>query len=88
MPCVATLGAIAKEHGTYWAGFSMLWSFSIAYTLSVILFQAVNWSQHPTSSLIWIVGLSVWQVVLTLLLFRSGKKKALSDNLIPMKNIS
>lgn len=88
MPCVATLGAIVKEHGSYWAGFTMLWSFSVAYVLSVVLFQAVTWSQHPTSSASWIIGLSVWQVVLTILLFRSGKKKALSDNMIPIKHIT
>ncbi|MBL4798598.1 MAG: ferrous iron transport protein B [Oleispira sp.] len=88
MPCVATLGAIAKEHGTYWAGFSMLWSFSVAYVLAVGLYQGVTWEQHPTSSLMWIVGLAIWQIALTVLLFRSGKKLALKENLIPMVNIS
>jgi ferrous iron transport protein B len=88
MPCVATLGAIVKEHGTYWAGFSMLWSFSVAYVLAVGLFQAVTWQQHPTSSLMWIVGLAIWQIVLTILLFRSGKKQALKENLIPLVNVS
>jgi ferrous iron transport protein B len=87
MPCVATLGAIVKEHGTYWAGFSMLWSFSVAYVLAVGLFQAVTWQQHPTSSLMWIVGLAIWQIVLTILLFRSGKKQALKENLIPLVNV-
>jgi ferrous iron transport protein B len=88
MPCVATLGAIVKEHGAYWAGFSMLWSFSVAYVLAVGLYQGVTWAQHPTSSLMWIVGLSIWQIVLTILLFRSGRKQALKENLIPMVNVS
>jgi len=88
MPCVATLGAIVKEHGSYWAGFSMLWSFSVAYVLAVGLFQAVTWQQHPTTSLMWIVGLAVWQIILTILLFRSGKKQALKENLIPMVDVS
>jgi ferrous iron transport protein B len=48
--CVATLGAIVKEHGAYWAGFSMLWSFSVAYVLAVGLFQTVTWAQHPTAT--------------------------------------
>ncbi len=87
MPCVATLGAIVKEHGTYWAGFSMLWSFSVAYVLSVILYQGATWAEHPSSSLMWIVGLTIWQVILTILLFRSGKKQAVKENLIPLKNI-
>lgn len=88
MPCVATIGAIVKEHGTYWAGFSMLWSFSVAYVLAVILYQGATWAEHPTSSLMWIVGLTIWQIVLTVLLFRSGKKQAVKENLIPMRNIS
>lgn len=88
MPCVATLGAIVKEHGAYWAGFSMLWSFSVAYVLAVCLYQGVTWAEHPTSSLMWIVGLSVWQVVMTILLFRSGKKQASKENLIPMVEIN
>jgi ferrous iron transport protein B len=88
MPCVATLGAIVKEHGTYWAGFSMLWSFSVAYVLAVCLYQGATWAEHPTSSLMWIVGLSVWQIIMTILLFRSGKKQARKENLIPMVDIS
>jgi len=88
MPCVATLGAIVKEHGTYWAGFSMLWSFSVAYVLAVGLYQTATWAEHPTSSLMWIVGLAIWQVVLTTLLFRSGRKQAVKENLIPMVNVS
>jgi len=88
MPCVATLGAIVKEHGAYWAGFSMLWSFSVAYVFAVGLYQAATWAQHPTSSLMWIIGLAVWQVVLTTLLFRSGRKQAMKENLIPMVNVS
>ena len=88
MPCVATLGAIVKEHGAYWAGFSMLWSFSVAYVLAVGLYQAATWAEHPTSSLMWIIGLAIWQVVLTTLLFRSGRKQAVKENLIPIKHIS
>lgn len=88
MPCVATLGAIVKEHGAYWAGFSMLWSFSVAYVLAVGLYQGATWSDHPTSSLLWIIGLIVWQVVLTFLLFRSGKQQAVKENLIPIMNLS
>lgn len=88
MPCVATIGAIVKEHGAYWAGFSMLWSFSVAYVLAVCLYQGVTWAEHPASSLLWIIGLVTWQIVMTTLLFKSGKAKALSENLIPIKSVS
>ena len=87
MPCVATVGAIIKEHGHYWAGFSMLWSLSVAYVLSVGLFQVVTWQQHPQSSFIWLVALSVWQLGFTFIMLRSGKRKALSENIIPVMQL-
>jgi ferrous iron transport protein B len=87
MPCVATVGAIVKEHGSYWAGFSMLWSFSVAYVLAVGLYQGVTWAEHPESSMAWIIGLTVWQILMTVVLFRSGKKQAVKENLIPMVKV-
>jgi len=87
MPCVATVGAIVKEHGHYWAGFSMLWSFSVAYVLSVGLYQLVNWQAHPTTSALWIIALTIWQLVLTVLILRSGKRQALKENLIPIVQV-
>ncbi|MFT5591723.1 MAG: ferrous iron transport protein B [Oceanicoccus sp.] len=87
MPCVATVGAIVKEHGSYWAGFSMLWSLSVAYVLSVGIYQFVTWAEHPEASLTWLIGLTVWQVLLTVVLFRSGKKQAVKENLIPMVRV-
>lgn len=87
MPCVATVGAIVKEHGSFWAGFSMLWSFSVAYVLSVGVYQLATWAEHPVSSAIWLVCLGVWQLVLTVLLLRTGKKQAGRENLIPMVQV-
>jgi ferrous iron transport protein B len=84
MPCVATVGAIVKEHGNFWAGFSMLWSFSVAYVLAVGVYQLATWQQHPVSSSIWLVSLTVWQLLLTVWLLRTGKKQAGKENLIPM----
>ncbi|MGR6874475.1 ferrous iron transport protein B [Pseudomonas sp. HK3] len=84
MPCVATVGAIVKEHGNFWAGFSMLWSFSVAYVLAVGVYQLVTWQLHPTSSALWLIGLSIWQVLLTIWLLSTGKKQAGKENLIPM----
>lgn len=87
MPCVATVGAIVKEHGNFWAGFSMVWSFSVAYVLAVGVYQLATWDLHPTSSLLWVIGLSVWQVLLTAWLLNSGKKQARKENLIPLKPV-
>ncbi len=87
MPCVATVGAIVKEHGNFWAGFSMLWSFSVAYVLAVGTYQIVTWSAHPTTSAIWLVCLSLWQIGLTLWMLRTGKAQASRENLIPVVEV-
>jgi ferrous iron transport protein B len=84
MPCVATVGAIVKEHGNFWAGFSMLWSFSVAYVLAVGFYQLATWQLHPASSFIWVTGLLIWQTLLTTWLLSKGKKQASKENLIPM----
>jgi ferrous iron transport protein B len=83
MPCVATVGAIIKEHGKYWAGFSMLWSFSIAYFLAVSVYQLGNLQTFGLSAIYWSVGLLIAQILITWLLLRTGKKQARSENLIP-----
>ncbi|GAA6133710.1 Fe(2+) transporter permease subunit FeoB [Oceaniserpentilla sp. 4NH20-0058] len=87
MPCVATVGAIVKEHGNYWAGFSMLWSFSVAYVLAVGVYQIAMWSLHPTSSAIWVISLLLWQSLLTVWILRSGKRQAAKENLIPLVQV-
>lgn len=87
MPCVATIGAIIKEHGHYWAGFSMAWSLSLSYVLAVVIYQASIYQQNPSQSLIWIVALSIWQILMTIMLFKSGKQQAVKENLIPAINL-
>ena len=87
MPCVATVGAIVKEHGNFWAGFSMLWSFSVAYVLAVSFYQIATWQLHPLSSFIWILCLFIWQVLLTSWLLNRGKKQASKENLIPIVEV-
>jgi ferrous iron transport protein B len=40
MPCVATIGAIYKEIGAFWAAFSTLWSVVTAWSIAVVFYQA------------------------------------------------
>ena len=39
MPCVATIGVIYKEIGSFWAVFSTAWSLVMAYSASAIVYQ-------------------------------------------------
>jgi ferrous iron transport protein B len=70
-PCIATIGAIARETGGRWAGFVAAWTTGVAYTTATIFYQAATFSHHPASSTLWIAllgtlvigvifGLRVW----------------------------
>ncbi len=56
-PCVATMGAIARETGRVWAGFVAFWTTSAAYTIATIFYQTATFERHPNSSAAWIIGL-------------------------------
>ncbi len=55
IPCISVVGAMVRESTRGWAILSVLWSASIAYVSAVIVYQAVNIFDHPTSSLLTIV---------------------------------
>jgi ferrous iron transport protein B len=90
MPCVATLGAIYKEAGSFWAFFSATWNTVIAYALAVICFQLGTFSSHPQSSILW----SLFMVVVTIIgyygLMAMAKKQIDPQlkNLIPTVNVT
>jgi len=56
-PCVATVGAIARETGRTWAAFVAIWTTGVAYTTGTLFYQAATFNQHPGSSSAWIIGL-------------------------------
>lgn len=87
MPCVATVGAFVKEHGGFWALFSVIWSYSIAYTLAVLTFQIGSFQLHPLSSTYWIVGIVAWQILLLYFIVKYGRKHAVKQRLIPAINL-
>lgn len=67
VPCVATIGVIAREVGGKWAWLSVFWSTSMAYTLAVGYYQLANYAEHPAASLQWVFGLLVYNLCLFLL---------------------
>ena len=50
MPCVATVGAIYKEIGRFWAAFSVIWSFVMAYGCAVAVYQIGTFAADPASA--------------------------------------
>ncbi len=58
-PCVATIGAIVRETGGGWAAFVASWTTFVAYTTSTLFYQTATYSQHPTTSAAWILGLGI-----------------------------
>ena len=64
VPCVATIGVIAREVGGKWAWLSVFWSTSMAYTLAVGYYQLANYAEHPAASLQWVIGLLVYNLCL------------------------
>ncbi|MFN7096255.1 MAG: Fe(2+) transporter permease subunit FeoB [Gammaproteobacteria bacterium] len=59
VPCVSTMGTIAREVGVKWAYFSTGWSILIAYTVAVTFYQFVTFFTHPLSSVLWMFGLTI-----------------------------
>ena len=56
-PCVATIGAIARETGKAWAVFVATWTSGVAYISACVFYQVATFNQHPNSSSLWIIGL-------------------------------
>ena len=55
-PCVATLGAMARESGMRWMLFVTGWSTGLAYTTAVIVYQLGQLGSTPATAVSWIAG--------------------------------
>jgi len=86
MPCVATVGVIYKEVGTFWAGFSVTWSAVVAYSAAVIVYQVGTFSANPMSSSLWLAATIVVSALLFTALIMWGKRRP-DAQLIPLKLI-
>ncbi|AIT09643.1 ferrous iron transporter B [Candidatus Francisella endociliophora] len=54
IPCISVVGAMVRESTRGWAILSVLWSASIAYVAAVVVYQLINFIDHPGSSTIYI----------------------------------
>ncbi len=64
-PCVATVGAIARETGGRWASFVAAWTTGVAYTTATLFYQIATFERHPGNATAWIIffGLLAFAVI-------------------------
>ncbi|RMF19584.1 MAG: hypothetical protein D6758_01650, partial [Gammaproteobacteria bacterium] len=70
-PCLATLGAMVREQGGFWAGFAAFWTLAVAYGTAVTVYQLAGLQAHVLASLgsclLVLVALSgVWRLMVRL----------------------
>lgn len=85
MPCVATLGVIFKEQGAFWAVFSAGWSFTIAYSSAVIVYQLPTVLSQPVVALGWTGAAVALAAAILTALVRYGRQR--EARLIPVLRV-
>lgn len=58
-PCISTMAVMQREIGSAWAYFSMAWSTGIAYAIATLFYQTATFSQHPLSTILWYLVVSI-----------------------------
>jgi len=86
-PCVAVLGAIAKEAGWRWMLLVFSWSTGLAYVTASVIYQVGSIKEHPMFSLAWLLGCSITMALAIASLKQLGTR-ALPKNLIPVVQVS
>lgn len=84
VPCVATLGAIHKEYGAFWMGFSAVWSTLIAWCLAVLVYQLGSlWLGDAHQAALWLPAVSLLIVAGYGSLVLAGRRQIKNERLIP-----
>ena len=87
VPCAATVGAIYKELGGFWATFSTVWSLVMAYSLAVICFQLGQLTTSPVAAASLIGAMISLQLVGFSALIHWGRRRTRPARLIPVVNV-
>ncbi|SDP10837.1 Fe(2+) transporter permease subunit FeoB [Pseudomonas jinjuensis] len=75
VPCVTTMGAIARESSKRWMGFSILWGLNVAYSLATLCYQGFSFAAHPQQSGLIIAAVLAFNAGVILLLRRLGRNE-------------
>jgi ferrous iron transport protein B len=55
-PCIATTSTAYKESSFSWSAFMLVWATGIAYLTATLFYQLATFSQHPTTTISWVVA--------------------------------
>lgn len=75
-PCVAATAAIYRETNLGWTLFVVFWTTGIAYMTATFFYQLSTFSDHPSYSLTWLIGLSLFFLLVLLVLHLSGRNSS------------
>ena len=76
-PCVAVLGATAKEAGFKWMLLMFIWTTGLAYVTASCLYQAGTFASHPGTSSLWLLGSALVSALAVRLLKTVGRSYTL-----------
>ncbi len=68
VPCASTMGALRREVGWGWMGFSIAYGVGMAYGVATLVYQWGTFSQDPKTTLLWtaLVAIAIGLLVLGL----------------------
>lgn len=82
-PCVAVMGAMAKEAGSRWMALMFSWTTGLAYMVASAVHQVGTISLHPLYSMAWLAGCGTVLLLMIKQLKQLGRK-AVPHSLIPV----
>jgi ferrous iron transport protein B len=86
-PCVATIGAIYREQGPFWAVYSGLWSLVIAYALAVVVYQLGQLPAQPAVAVAWTTAMAALVAATLAGLVRAARRETERSRLIPVLEV-
>ncbi len=86
-PCVAVLGAAAKESGWPYTMIVFSWSTGLAYYMAALIYQIGTFTQHALFSSLWI-GLSSLAMIIAITSLKRFGKKVVQPQLINVVEIT
>lgn len=86
-PCVAVLGAIAKESGIRWMLLTFAWTTGLAYVTASCIYKIGTFSLDPLGSSLWLAGSAIVSV-LAVRSLRTIGKRSVSGQLIQVAQVS